>query len=105
MPIVIEEYRFEGPYAFLHELSDRQGVYAVLCRMDSGRHFLVDVGEADNVREAVSAHDRKRCWAENCKGVIRLAVLYTPDLDGPGRADIVSFIRSREFVPCGGDGR
>ena len=100
MSIIIEEYTFEGPYHFTQELKERAGVYAVLCLMSNKKHFLVDMGESDNVKTSIENHDRKDCWVNNCKGEILVAALYTKEMDSRGRSDIVSFIRSREFVPC-----
>jgi len=100
MSIAIEEYSFEGPHAFTHELRERAGVYAVLCRMDNGKFFLVHVGESENIRKTIEGHGGKECWVDNCKGHILVAALYTQELDRKGREDIVSFIQSREFVPC-----
>jgi hypothetical protein len=101
MPIHIEDYTFDGPFARVEDLKERAGVYAVVCLMSNQKHFLIDVGESDNIRNAIETHERKECWITNCKGSLLVAALYTTELDNRGRADIVAFIRSREFVPCG----
>lgn len=101
MNITIADYVFEGPYSSLEDLRSLPGVYAVLCRKGRGAVFLVDVGESYDVRRAVENHGGTQCWRENCGGDLALAVLYTPDLSGDGRRDIVGVIRARDYVPCG----
>lgn len=105
MPIIIEDYTFDGPFAFKEKLKERPGVYAILCLMGSQKHFLIDIGESENIREAIEYHDRKNCWVKNCKGSILVAALYTQEMDSQGRKDIESHIRSREFAPCGNQKR
>ncbi|UCG78772.1 MAG: hypothetical protein JSV21_02755 [Nitrospirota bacterium] len=101
MSIMIEDYTFDGPFARVEELNEKAGVYAVVCLMSNQKHFLLDVGESDDIRNAIEYHDRKDCWISNCKGNILVAALYTKEMDGRGRQDIADFIRSREFAPCG----
>ncbi len=101
MPVAIENYTFEGPYYHLKDLKDRPGIYAILCRLDNGVTFLIDVGESQEIKSAIEGHERKDCWVKNCKGTLFVAVLYTPELDSRGRQDIETIIRKREFVPCG----
>ncbi len=100
MSIRIEEYTFDGPFTRIEDLEEKPGVYALLCLMSNQKHFLIDVGESENVRYAVEEHERQECWVRNCKGNIIAAALYTKELDQRGRKDIESFIRSREFAPC-----
>ena len=53
MPIRIEDYTFDGPFARVEDLKERAGVYAVVCLMSNQRHFLIDVGESDNIRNTI----------------------------------------------------
>jgi hypothetical protein len=103
MTIEIANYLFDGPYTLIQDLKGDAGVYAVLCIHGEGNSFLIDVGESDHVRSGVEGSEKKSCWIENCKGVLAVAILYTPDLNQAGRLDIVKMIRSRDFVPCSGE--
>lgn len=100
MNITIADYVFEGPYDSLDGLRNLAGVYAVLCHKGRGAVFLVDIGESDDVRRALECHGGKPCWQDNCGGDLAVAVLYTPELNGEGRRDIVEVIRLRDYVPC-----
>jgi len=103
MPLTIADYIFEGPFLRLNDIRNLRGVFAVVCMSERGSILLVDVGESEEMRDAVRLSNKKDCWLLNCKGSIAVAVLYTPDLDRAGRMDIVEIIRRREFVPCGGE--
>lgn len=99
--INIADYIFEGPFHLLNDLKDLPGVYAVLCIMEKNAYFVVDTGEAGEVKKMIETHERKECWNEHCKGSLSVAVLYTPDLEREGRSDIEKMIRLRDYVPCG----
>lgn len=101
MNITIADYIFEGPHRSFGDLRCRPGVYVVLCDKGRGAVFLVDVDESDDVKKGVQNHERTQCWRDNCGGHLAVAVLYTLDLAGEGRRDIVDVIRSRDYVPCG----
>ncbi len=103
MSISIADYMFEGPFFSLSEVRAVRGVYAVVCLTGRGNFLLLDAGEGEDLKRAVRENPLKECWVENCKGRVGVGVLYTPDLDGPGRKDIVEIIRRREFTPCGGE--
>lgn len=103
MSILIADYQFEGPFRSFHDIKDRPGVYAILCILEKGGFYVVDIGEGAELRKKIGTHSRKECWVENCKGSLSVAVLYTPDLDQPGRTDIEKMIRARDYVPCGGE--
>jgi hypothetical protein len=79
MTIEITGYLFDGPYTLIQDPKDDAGVYAVLCIHGKGNSFLVDVGESDQVRSGIENSEKKACWIENCKGVLAVAILYTPE--------------------------
>jgi len=93
-------YVFEGPYKNVENISDRAGVYAIICEKDN-KHFLIDVGEAAKVKERISTHDRKDCWSTNCFGIIEYAVYYIEYGKKPSRVDIEQDIRDNYNIPCG----
>ena len=81
-------------------LQSRSGVYVIWCK--SGDNWTVlDVGEAANVKERVSNHDRANCWARNCSGIIYYSATYTPNLQQAGRMKIEQRIRGLTNPPCG----
>ncbi|NOZ27999.1 MAG: hypothetical protein GXP39_08105 [Chloroflexi bacterium] len=100
MGIKIGDYTFEGPYTDTSKLQDHSGVYAIICYQDQ-RYHLVDVGESANVKERVENHDRKECWSRNCPGTLMFSVLYTPNLQQPGRKKIEQDVRNKFNPPCG----
>lgn len=101
MSITIGKYSFEGPYGSTNSLQDRSGVYAILDKRVDGKYYIVDVGESSQVKTRVENHDRKDCWQRNCRGTLHVAVLYTPNLQQPGRSEIEQEIRHQYNPPCG----
>jgi hypothetical protein len=101
MSITIGEYSFEGPYRSTEMLQDRSGVYVILDKRVDGYYYILDVGESAQVKTRVETHDRKDCWRRNCKGTLYVAVLYTPNLQQPGRSKIEQEIRQQYNPPCG----
>lgn len=101
MSITIVSYRFDGPYGSTELLQDRSGVYVILDYRDDGRYYILDVGESAQVKTRVENHDRKGCWQRHRKGTLYVAVLYTPNLQQPGRSAIEQEIRRQYNPPCG----
>jgi len=62
---------------------------------------VLDVGEAANIKERVSNHDRSDCWRRNCSGIIYYSATYTPNLQQAGRMQIEQRIRNLTNPPCG----
>ena len=101
MSFRIGDRKFKGRYA-LHEtdeIEDWPGLYAILCQRGK-RHYLVDVGESDNVKSEVENSDRKPLWYQNCSGTLVATVYYTLDTEQPERARIERKIRNRHRPPC-----
>jgi hypothetical protein len=105
MPITIsgkeKEYTFQGLYSSTSSLNDNSGVYAILSARNE-HYYLLDVGEAGEVKKRVETHDRKDCWERNMNGgAFRCAVYYTPNLQQEGRRRIEKDIRDNNSTPCG----
>jgi hypothetical protein len=103
MSIAIGRWTFEGPYALTESLrlKDQSGVYVILCPTEQNQYRVIDAGESAQVKTRVETHDRKDCWRRNCKGTLYVAVLYTPNLQQPGRSQIEQEIRQQYNPPCG----
>ncbi len=97
MSIQISNYNFEGPYTDIGPLRNQSGVYVIL---DCGprESFVVDVGEAQNVRNRIASHDRKHCWSANCKQTVKVAALYA---NQAMRMKIEKQIRTQYNPKCG----
>ncbi len=93
-------YQFEGAFSSPDSLQSRSGVYVIWCRVGDNWSVL-DVGEAADVNNRVTTHDRKSCWARNCSGSILYSATYTPNLQQPGRKEIEQRIRTLTNPPCG----
>ena len=88
--------QFDGSYDSPESLQPMAGVYVIWCEFR-----VLDVGEADDVRERVSNHDRADCWSQHCSGTIRYSATYTPNLQQSERIAIEQRIRILEHPPCG----
>jgi hypothetical protein len=95
-----ESYSFEGYYTLVDNLKENQGIYSILDNTD-GKYYVKDVGESNNIKERIKTHDRKDCWTKNCKGIICIAVMYTPDKTQEQRCAIESDIRGLYKPVCG----
>lgn len=99
MGIKIGNYNFDGPFTDANSLRDLSGVYVILCY--SSQITVVDVGESANVKTRVENHDRKNCWSRHCSGTLKVAVLYTTNIQQAGRMKIEQELRSQYNPPCG----
>ena len=94
-------YQFEGAFvARANSLRSRSGVYVIWCK-DGDNWTVLDVGEAADVKERVSNHDRTECWSTHCSGIIYYSATYTPRLQQSGRMEIEQKIRNLTNPPCG----
>ncbi len=100
MSIKICRYMFEGPYSSTKSLEDKSAVYVILCSTNSS-YEPIDCGESATVKSRVENHGRKICWNSNCSGTLKVAVLYTPNLQSSGRITIEQEIRAAFRFPCG----
>jgi hypothetical protein len=100
--IPIGYYNFDGPYPTLSKIENRPGLYAIISEYYD-KHYLLDVGQSDDVKKAIKNHERRKCWEKYRKGRIRYAVYYTPEAGPKKRTSIENEIRKiYETIPCGG---
>lgn len=101
MSFKVAGHSFAGRYAMYEtdEIKGWPGLYAILCRRGS-RHYLIDVGESDNVKSAVENNDRKELWYQNCSGTLVVTVYYTLDMQQSERVQIERKIRRRHNPAC-----
>ena len=93
-------YQFDGTYTSPDSLDSRAGVYVIWCKNEENWTVL-DVGEAADVKDRVSNHDRADCWSRHCSGTIYYSAICTPNLQQPGRIAIEQRIRNLTNPPCG----
>jgi hypothetical protein len=100
MYIPIAGFAFQGPLTSIDDLDEKPGVFTIICE-EKGTYYLLDVDHGENVREAVSTHERKDSWEELKRGEIRYAVLYADEFPNLGLPTIEEAIR-KEYpdIPC-----
>lgn len=99
MAIQIGSYNFDGPFPNINSLRKQSGVYAILGRnTDSDRWIVVDVGEAGDVQDRVSNHDRKDCWNRQGYKQLQVAANYC---DERTRMRVEQELRAQFDPPCG----
>lgn len=91
MGIVIGKYEFEGPYSRLEAIKDIPGIYAVLS-YDRGDFDLLELGEADCVRQAIENHERYDEWVRRTPGIVSAVCHYTPRHTPVRRQEMVNEI-------------
>lgn len=102
MSIDFGRWQAEGPYDSTASLQDTSGVYVILTRRGPTEQWVViDVGESATVKSRVENHDRKDCWQRNSRGVLAVAVFYTPGMQQAGRMAIEQELRKLFNPPCG----
>jgi hypothetical protein len=90
---------WEGAFENKESLNHRAGIYMIWCQNDT-QWKVLDVGEAEDIRERIDSHDREPCWKRNCSGTIRYAAHYTSA--GPdARRKIESQLRTNNNPTCG----
>lgn len=67
MSFIENGYVFQGPYLSPSELPTYSGVYLVTYKIGS-QDIVLDIGQAENIRERIETHDRKACWNNIRKG-------------------------------------
>lgn len=98
MTVNIKGHAFSGYYTVTSSLPSAAGVYVILCLRDS-KHYVIDVGESEDIRDRVDNHDRKDCWKRNCSGTLEYA--YLTESDEEKRKTIEKAIREHYNPPCG----
>jgi hypothetical protein len=98
MSIQIGSYNFEGPFTKEAQLRAVSGVYAILGRTTGSQWRVVDIGEAGDVYQRVSTHDRAPCWRARGYGELAAAALYVSEVQ---RMLIERQLRGQFNPPCG----
>jgi len=96
MAFKLSGYSFSGPFDSADKLKDDSGVY-VVATGESGNWKLIDCGEAPNVKEKISNHERRDCWrGEAVEGQIGFFVKVA---EAKGRQMIAEeILREHEFA-------
>jgi hypothetical protein len=99
MAIKIGNYNFEGPFPDTGGLRRSSGVYSILGRNAEHEQWIVlDVGEAGDVQNRVSSHDRADEWKRCGYKVLSVAALYC---DEQTRMRIEQELRAQFSPQCG----
>lgn len=99
MSIQVGNYHAEGPFRNVQDLLARSGVYVILGRPNQVAQWrVVDVGEAGDIRERISCHDRGPCWRGQGHAELAAAVIYA---DERNRMQIERELRVQYNPPCG----
>lgn len=102
MKMIIADILFDGPHKSVKKLENSPGVFAIISE-DQDTYYLLDIDQADDVKQAIPDHERGECWQNHRQGVIIYAVLYTRDMPAEDREEIEKKIRDRyKNIPCGG---
>ena len=91
---------FVGPFYDLSKLPSIAGVYAPIDHRPTG-YWLLDVGQSEDLRGRVSAHDRASSWHINCAGLLGVWIHPMPGSSAARRMLVESMIRTRYNPPCG----
>jgi hypothetical protein len=101
MSVKIGSYHFEGSYQAPGDLRNKPGIFLVTEYL-KGQHTILDIGESEEVRQAVEFNNRRECWLKNSKKYeLRVNVLYTPDLTAAQRKALEKQFRAKLKPPCG----
>lgn len=79
MSILIGSLEFEGPFERVDQLRKEPGLYALFCEFNQ-EHELLELGESDCVRDAVSIELNPRILRllpKPCQGKVVAAAYYT----------------------------
>lgn len=99
MSIQIGNYHAEGPFGNAGSLLARSGVYVILGRASQVLNWnVVDVGEAGDLQQRVSCHDRAPCWRGQGHAELAVAAIYA---DERNRMLIERELRQQYAPPCG----
>jgi hypothetical protein len=101
MSFRLADYSFMGrhPIDRMEQINNWPGLYAILCRRGS-RHYLVDLGESDDLKTELEKDGRKPLWEENCSGNLIITVRYTKEMEQAERKQIEKKIRTRHKPLC-----
>jgi len=94
-------YEFAGPFFIPDNLPEAEGIYVVFCKPAVGNFSVVDVGQAEDVKERLTNHDREDCWRRSCRGTLYYAVHQMLFSTEDERRAVEMHIRSQTNPPCG----
>jgi hypothetical protein len=97
---------FAGPFASKADIQNLPGVY-VIVGLGGVEPFVIEVGEAEVLRDRLILHERERRWRELARGRgLELAYLihYVAESHRPGRAAIREALCKLFDPPCGNHG-
>jgi hypothetical protein len=102
MSFKVGGYSFTGRFAMdeINEIKDLPGLYAILCRRGK-RHYLVDVGESNELRSELEKNGKKELWDQHCSGTLVVSIYYTDGLERSDRVEMERKIKRRHNPPCG----
>ena len=93
-------FDFEGPYRDITMVSEREGLFAIVC-MDTRQYYLLDIGYSMNIRETCENSPKKSCWEEHKIGGINYAFYvdkeFTTETYGLALADLKKIYK---MSPC-----
>jgi hypothetical protein len=101
MGFKVAGYSFKGRYSIdeTDQIEDWPGLYVILCQRGNG-HYIIDVGESDNLKSALEENGRRDMWTRSCSGTLAVTVKYTLDLERLERVRMEKKIRNRHNPPC-----
>lgn len=93
-------FDFEGPYVNLTQVSEEEGLFAIVC-MDTRQYYLLDLGYSKNIRDTCEKSPKQACWEEHKLGAIRYAFYidkeFTSETYGLALADLK---KTYKMSPC-----
>ena len=95
-------FTFEGIFESPEPLSEVAGVYVVWSKNGEDEWDVLDVGQAENVRQRLLVHDRKDCWKRLCIGTIYYSACPMPESNEEERRRVEAVIRKQADPPCAG---
>jgi hypothetical protein len=95
-------FTFEGAFESPEPLPEVAGVYGVWSKNGEDEWDVLDVGQAENVRQRLIVHDRRDCWKRLCIGTLYYSAYPMPESNETARGRVEAFIREQADPPCAG---
>jgi len=93
-------FDFEGPYVSLTQVSEEEGLFAIVC-MDTKQYYLLDLGYSENLRDTCENSPKRTCWEEHKIGALSYAFYvdkeFTTETYGLALADLKKMYK---MSPC-----
>ncbi|MBN1294437.1 MAG: hypothetical protein JXB48_21550 [Candidatus Latescibacteria bacterium] len=84
--------QFDGFYTSPQALMEKPGVYVIWCN-EGKSWYVIEAGEAENVKEFVFNLACEEYLPQKCKGTIYYSAAYTPEIEQTERKKIVEMIK------------